>query len=281
MPCVGLLPATPSCLNNNSEEVEDQILWLPSALDSAKHVEGCRGGVVTMEEQLCEVQCRDALNTIHGIIQVKKESFVTKYQVTHITLVKLKGLGAWTDTLQVLEEKDVMSLEGAEFMVDNPMGSKGCYSMQAQGAGSVGQGYKVVSWIWTVEGALGDGSEEHLHESVKVEWLKSQAHMQRWQEQVRMVRMEMACVLMYLEWCVQVWVKRGNDLMQDAEISEGRKAYAARQAAMWCLLGHSFSNLWDQPLAEVQVQRPLWTEEEAQEPEAQEDEVFLGIQNDV
>ncbi len=92
---------------------------------------------------------------------------MVKYQVAREALLSLKGTGAWETELQVLQESDIVSLEGAEFMVEDPTATcrKGRYGVQQAGMSSVGEGYKVISWIWTVEGALGDGSNERLHES--------------------------------------------------------------------------------------------------------------------
>lgn len=197
MPCVGPLLVLSARTVDEGEEIENQQLWLPSALNSSQRESGCHGGVVAMEALLREAQCCDALDTIRSIIRSKMESLlyrdtfmhgqaqqmhavsfvdrmerwlkscVVKYQVAREALLSLKGTGAWETELQVLQERDVVSLEGAEFTVEDPIATrgKGRYGAQQAGTSSVGEGYKVVPWIWTIEGVLGDGSNEQLHES--------------------------------------------------------------------------------------------------------------------
>lgn len=168
MPCIGPLLALMARSVDEDEEIEVQWLWLPSTLNSSQQEPGCHGGVVTMEAQLWEAQCCDALNTIHSIIQSKKESLlycdafmhgqaqqthavtlvdwmewwlkscIVKYQVACEALLSLRGYSAWEENLYVLQESDIVSLEGAEFTVEDPMASwwKGHYGTQQAGTSS-------------------------------------------------------------------------------------------------------------------------------------------------
>jgi len=43
-------------------KAEDVILWLPSDLDQANHINGCTIGLTNMEAQLHTAQCSDSLD---------------------------------------------------------------------------------------------------------------------------------------------------------------------------------------------------------------------------
>ncbi len=83
MPCVGPLLVSSARTVDKGEEIKDQQLWLPSALNSSQRESGCHGGVVAMEALLQEAQCCDALDTICSIIRSKKESLLYRDTFMH------------------------------------------------------------------------------------------------------------------------------------------------------------------------------------------------------
>ncbi len=60
----------------------------------------------------------------------------------------MRGPGEWEKKLRKLENADVVSMAGADFDVDALL--------------PLGEGHRVISWIWLTEGSLGDGSDEDL-----------------------------------------------------------------------------------------------------------------------
>ncbi|KAJ7312363.1 hypothetical protein DFH08DRAFT_822105 [Mycena albidolilacea] len=72
---------------------------------------------------------------------------------------------------------------------------------------------QVMSWIWTVPGAL-EKEEECLHDSIRMEWARARACKTQWSEEVMLLREEMHCVLQYLSWEVADWHDRLADYFQ-------------------------------------------------------------------
>ncbi len=70
-----------------------------------------------------------------------------------MALFALRGPGDWESHLRVLNPGDVQSFQGSDFNADILL--------------SVGEGHRVMSWIWLVEGGLGDGSEKDVIEGLE------------------------------------------------------------------------------------------------------------------
>ncbi len=66
----------------------------------------------------------------------------------HMALFSLKGPGMWEARLRPLEKADVQSMTRADLEMDKLF--------------ALGEGHRVISWIWLTEGNLGDGSDEDL-----------------------------------------------------------------------------------------------------------------------
>ncbi|CAK5283699.1 unnamed protein product [Mycena citricolor] len=111
---------------------------------------------------------------------------------------------------------------------------------------------KKMSWIWTVPGA-GEGEEESLHDSIRVEWTRAKARKERWEEEVKLIREEMRRVLRSLAWEVSTWQQRAvmerSDL--DPVTAMGASAYAAKQASLYARLSVHFKNRFSMSLGEA------------------------------
>ncbi|PBK61726.1 hypothetical protein ARMSODRAFT_1025452, partial [Armillaria solidipes] len=126
-------------------------------------------------------------------------------------------------------------------------------------------------------GALGTGSEEDLHDGLRVEWLKSRARSQRWGEEVLLVKEEMRRTLEGLEHDARQWEAHCmgyEGAGVTTEHREGMQAYAYRQAAVYRSLAASFSALWGTTASETL--RPTTCAEEAQEIEAHAEETQVA-----
>lgn len=73
-----------------------------------------------------------------------------KYNRVHEALLSLHGPGDWENHLCILKPEDVQSFQGLEFDANMLM--------------AVGEGHRVMSWIWLTEGGLGDGSDKDIIE---------------------------------------------------------------------------------------------------------------------
>lgn len=63
-------------------------------------------------------------------------------------------------------------------------------------------------------------------------WLRSKARHDRWDEEVEILKSEMDWTIRYFDYQKEVWEKRAMKTGED-----GHQAYACRQAAMWEELG--------------------------------------------
>ncbi|KAK0432107.1 hypothetical protein EV421DRAFT_1719756, partial [Armillaria borealis] len=243
-------------------DVEDQKLWMPSDFEADMRGESCRVGLSGTEESLRVAQCLDALETIRSsqrtirsflafrnrnlwgqaqmtraaaTVQrqmVRSHFAVEKYNRARVALFSLRGPGDWESRLRILKPEDVQSFQGSDFNPDVLM--------------AVGEGRWVMSWIWLVEGGLGDGSDEDLIEAARAEWLKSRAQVARWSEEVQLLEEEMQCVEVTLAHKADWWEAKREGLagMVAPEVAEGVSAYADKQAAILRHLAVSFAMLW-------------------------------------
>ncbi|KAM6493543.1 hypothetical protein JOM56_011677 [Amanita muscaria] len=105
------------------------------------------------------------------------------------------------------------------------------------------------SWIWLVPRVssapdIGD-TEEHLDENMRVEWMKSKARMQRWEEEVMLTTEEMRRVISYFEWKASWWRTQGPQRTGlDVDVEEGVTAYAAKQAYLSERMAESCGAHW-------------------------------------
>ncbi|KAK0467568.1 hypothetical protein IW261DRAFT_1346245 [Armillaria novae-zelandiae] len=118
-----------------------QYWGLPSMLTEQQWLYGCKGNVVTVEEELREAQCLDALDTIRGVsctihdsytfcdrnmqgqaqmthaatflagLKMKLEAEAMKYPVTRGALLSLQGPGPWEDHLKVLQASNIETMD--------------------------------------------------------------------------------------------------------------------------------------------------------------------------
>jgi hypothetical protein len=80
---------------------------------------------------------------------------------------------------------------------------------------------------------------------MRVEWAKTHARANRWQEEVLLVTEEMRRVVAFLDWKASWWRAQGprHDDVR-ADIRDGLIAYAHRQADLMQKLAESFAALW-------------------------------------
>ena len=80
---------------------------------------------------------------------------------------------------------------------------------------------------------------------MRVEWAKTHARANRWQEEVLLLTEEMRRVVAYLDWKASWWRAQGSrrDDVR-ADITDGLTAYAHQQADLMHKLAESFAALW-------------------------------------
>ncbi len=123
------------------------------------------------------------------------------------------------------------------------------------------EGQCVLSWIWKMnlqggEKGLQEGwsisSFRHLLNTdifilaLHIEWCKSHAHAQRWQEECDLLMEEMHHVEIMFQPYSDLWVRQAEQTALP-----GPKAYTFRQAAMWSDLHSSAATQWKEMMLTV------------------------------
>jgi hypothetical protein len=101
--------------------------------------------------------------------------------------------------------------------------------------------------------------------AIRVEWGKSRARAQRYQEEIKLVEEEMNRTLRFFDWKAADWRKKGAPMSMEPlppGYAEGLRAYAERQAALCQSLRDSFEKQWKGVPALIQT-----ANEEMQRPE--------------
>ncbi|KAL0565660.1 hypothetical protein V5O48_016361 [Marasmius crinis-equi] len=106
--------------------------------------------------------------------------------------------------------------------------------------GGTGETQKVNSWIWEYNGGrrkmlLEDGADDD-NELLRTEWCKSQARVNRVDEELLLLKEEMRRTVAYMAWARDRWkeyVRAAEKQMKVAvELAEGRRAYAMQQSCL-------------------------------------------------
>lgn len=163
-------------------DVEDEKIWMPSDFPPRLRTRACYAGLAAKEEELREAECLDGLEMIRNAQrtlrafyayrdqnirgqaaltragstverQIERSKFAEeKYRRARKALLRLRGPGIWESRLRPLENADVVSMAGSDFDVDQLL--------------PLGEGHRVISWIWLTEASLGDGSDKDLLQGV-------------------------------------------------------------------------------------------------------------------
>ncbi|KAH7909277.1 hypothetical protein BJ138DRAFT_1115126 [Hygrophoropsis aurantiaca] len=262
-------------------EPENITIWLPSELDPRTRANMCTPSLVDIEIKLREAQCFDALDKARNHLRtkfhyIKHRNFdvrgqrpntrahalidrmgdrvnasAAKYERARHALIALKGHGTWENTLRPLLKTDLSPPNGEDINIEDPNdeiaanGRKKSKKQLEELRKDLGQGRKVVSWIWRTVGVLGDGSDEELNEALRVEWAKARARAIRWREETMLLKEEMRRVRVYLLWRANWWEEHRDIGAADPTLAEGVAAYAHRQAAIQRALHTRFTELWE------------------------------------
>ncbi|KAK0211960.1 hypothetical protein IW262DRAFT_1301412 [Armillaria fumosa] len=102
------------------------------------------------------------------------------------------------------------------------------------------EGHRSLSWIWKTNI---QGGEEGLQEALRIEWCKSRARAQRWQEECELLVEEIRRVKVTFQFYEKVW----KDRAEKVDLP-GARAYALKQAALWQELEKSAAEQWGSTL---------------------------------
>lgn len=208
--------------------------------------------------------------------------FVQKYRAARHAKLRLEGPGSWEETYRELRNEDIRGFasgkpktkpprrgiwedgyappepeateifdeaeEESDPELDDPT-ERGLPPRKKRKKGT-GETRKELSWIWQTL-PLNLNAEED-DDILRAEWARSRARARRASEEVMLLREEMRRALEFLKWRASWWDNRQvvrSDMA--AELREGIRAYASRQASMQRALAAFFKHLWKTPLAHV------------------------------
>ena len=93
---------------------------------------------------------------------------------------------------------------------------------------------------------------------MRVEWAKSLARAERWEEELLLVQEEMRRVLLFLEKKAMWWVSKSEACQNDdAELLAGIRAYAMKQAHILRSLASTFAVEWKMVRSDYGLPAPL------------------------
>jgi hypothetical protein len=183
---------------SHSVHVEDCKVYMPSELTESDRRKYCPDGLAAMEDRLRYAEASDSLeNLCH---QLRTHSFTNRFKVANVTgqihntrtretqhgiddkvraaklqyrraraaLLKLRGKGAWEETLRVLEQPDVRALNERELTAQEQedihhVRERAGVVVEAEDASmervlatvaAIGEGQRRPSWIWFTGSAL-------------------------------------------------------------------------------------------------------------------------------
>ena len=93
---------------------------------------------------------------------------------------------------------------------------------------------------------------------LRVEWAKSLARAERWEEEVLLICEEMRRVLVFLDYKASQWkTKASLRREEDFEYACGFAAYCERQAYIFTSLAHDFASIWLSAIDDTELARPV------------------------
>ncbi|KAJ3537499.1 hypothetical protein NMY22_g5569 [Coprinellus aureogranulatus] len=235
----------------------DLPLWLPSQIGSQVSFDHRLGDI---EYRLQTAQAHEALGNLRRNLQIR----ATLYDVKRRWM---RGQGANTRALKAIATVQgrisafrdeyrkartaILSLasvmrKGDHSKLFPALEDKHIRPMTEYSDGR-SQTNKVLSWIWRITGATDDLKGDFGTDTRRVEWGKSYARVQRYKEEILLVKEEMRRTLRFFEWKEADW--RGkcaawDGIPMSSEYEEGLRAYAERQARLCRALRDSFVQQW-------------------------------------
>ncbi|KIY62020.1 hypothetical protein CYLTODRAFT_333585, partial [Cylindrobasidium torrendii FP15055 ss-10] len=192
-------------------------------------------------------------------LSLKGKAAANKYRAGHRALQNLRGSGDWELVLRELKPEDIKGLSSEVFTTATAIDYEDAQTSAGSKRGryGTGKGMKpadvllgtstsfMLSWIWTIEGALDTASDDEMNNLVRVEYLKSRARVARLYEEMTLLQDERARTLLTLEYEAKQWEDRASGWEgTTAELASGIAAYSSKQAAGRRRLATHFKTLW-------------------------------------
>jgi hypothetical protein len=273
-------------LNDQDTEKPESIkLWLPSSLPPGLRESGCVNGLVGKERRLRLAEADDALVALRR--QLRITTGVFNYKKTHVSGTGQKAntrartlLSQLTTKTRLIADRYRAARKALAILDPNGDWQRRLLPLRSEDIrgptrtdDDESEGKRELSWIWVTKSSVPvEGDEFEIAEGtpsfislllfvlirypgMRVEWAKTQARANRWQEEVLLVQEEMRRVIAFLDWKATWWHSQGQcrtDVRDD--IKAGLAAYAARQGHLMRHLAETFAALWYPILTDANLQ---------------------------
>ena len=179
------------------------------------------------------------MRTLYNRINHRMKNAVLCYHAAYSALLAADPKGKWQDRLKDLKQADVRGPGKDDFYMEEPNNA----------ASGASKGRFEISWIWLVPCSKSEvntnRSEQVFDEGMHVEWSKSQARKDRWEEEVNLILEEMRRTVVYYEWKQLWWMEQGRKrLSGEDSMQDGISAYAQKQAYYCKCLAERFAVAW-------------------------------------
>ncbi|KAJ7628913.1 hypothetical protein FB45DRAFT_748195 [Roridomyces roridus] len=178
------------------EHIENEPLFLPSALSAEQLREEPLHGLAVIEDCLCDTQCSTALEDLRRHLLVKSRVLTYKR-------LQARHQGANTRARAIVErnegsirlhsEKYQDAWEAKRRLAGGDPARVGWSVLRAQDIRGMSDGeqsnVREISWIWTGAGLSGT-DEPNMEDALRIEWSKAHARCRRWDEETKLLREE-------------------------------------------------------------------------------------------
>jgi hypothetical protein len=249
-------------------------LWLPSQLDAEDRDSICQGGIVDHEKELRFAQLEDTLNDLRRARRIR-------YGLITFHKIQLTGEGGKTQTKSravVQTVQDRIDKQARRYRVARD--ALLCLDLRKEwqdvylpltqadnrGPGKepeeklLRDGRYALSWIW--RSSATSVSPDEVNEDMRVEWAQSMARVDRWKEEVILLREEMRWVVQFLEWRSSDWFAKADSRTgaTTPSVRAGLSAYANKQGSVFHNLAVRFTQRWRPVLISLSLPY-AWTTE--------------------
>ncbi|KAF7797546.1 hypothetical protein EIP86_008746 [Pleurotus ostreatoroseus] len=269
MPCVPRYAAKWAQSNLQSADFPEEFpLVLPHSL-SPDDLQLCFRGIASLEECLRDGALHDALDKLRVHLHIRSRlaagkarnvrhqgantrarkkidvneskiiSLAEKYRATRAAKLALAGNGDWEKAWRPLERSDVRCMVAEPNSAVN-VADGGDMQVPSEGR-------RTVSWIWMSADSLTMDTtiESGMQDALRIEFLRSRARANRWEEQVNLLEEEKRRTLVSCELNAQEWDKRSLKISsRNDAYGQGLAAYAAEQASIQRGIAAKYRALW-------------------------------------
>ncbi|KAJ7917979.1 hypothetical protein B0H13DRAFT_2231340 [Mycena leptocephala] len=210
---------------------------------------------------------------LQSSIEGRIKGATSRYGTAREALLSLRGPGDWEGILQVLQQQDIRGMNERTLNEEEKEEDRKAKKLagllpdeeELDEFGDVveptvlfnlemGEGTRVLSWIWYTATADDRGEGGGLHDDIRVEWTKARARADRWREELIYVDEEMRRVLEYCSWKAVWWdMRRAARTGVSAELAEGLSAYTTEQAVR----ERTWERMWGQKWSAVRARARL------------------------